>query len=251
MTKITDGKLFTLFTGQQDPDRIIRNGAELVSCVHRLNFDTEEMEPHHCSIGLEDLEDIKDIFSSNVLKSLSHAEYLLLILWIREFMFIVGSLPDNDRFGFVKNVFALSGIEINEETMGEEFRVLWCDKDNIYVETAGDKIKNYRLTPAGESVAEEIYSRMATVATHLKNSKSSPDQKRRRAGNNCANEKRDRFIYEQRKAGMPFAKICDQINKDFPGELVEEKSASEALKRYCDRHKIDYPYGKRGRKSDR
>jgi hypothetical protein len=209
------------------------------------------MEPHHCSIGLEDLEDIKDIFNSSVLQSLSHTEYLLLMLWIREVMFIMGALPDSDRFGFVQNVFILSGIDIDEATMREEFRVLWCDKDYIYVEAAGDKIKNYLLTPKGESVAEEIYSRMAMIAAHLKTSKSSPDHKRRRASSYSANEKRDRFIYEQRKKGIPFAKICNLVSKTFQDESIDEKAAGEALRRYCDRLGIDFPYGKRGRKSDR
>ena len=64
-----------------------------------------------------------------------------------------------------------------------------------------------------------------------------------------ANEKRDSRIFELRKAEKPFAEVCDIINQDFPGELLDEKGASEALKRHCTRNKIPYPYGKRGRKT--
>jgi len=50
MNEITGGKLFPLFTGQQDVDKIRQNGEELISFVHRLNLDTLEMDDCRCSI---------------------------------------------------------------------------------------------------------------------------------------------------------------------------------------------------------
>jgi hypothetical protein len=49
----------------------------------------------------------------------------------------------------------------------------------------------------------------------------------------------------------PFRNICDHINHNFTDEFLDEKAATEALSRYCDKHGIPYPYGKRGRKPNR
>ena len=65
-----------------------------------------------------------------------------------------------------------------------------------------------------------------------------------------ANEKRDAYIYEQRKKNVPFGEICDYINKNHPEEFLDPTAAIAALKRYCARLSIKYPHGKRGRKTD-
>jgi hypothetical protein len=63
-----------------------------------------------------------------------------------------------------------------------------------------------------------------------------------------ANTKRDARILELRQMDIPFKEVCNTINKEFKGEMLDEKSAGEALRRYCDRNHIEYPHGKRGRK---
>jgi len=63
-----------------------------------------------------------------------------------------------------------------------------------------------------------------------------------------ANAIRDACIYDLRMVGKSFAEVCEAINKDFPGEFLDEKAATEALRRYCERNHINYPYGKRRRK---
>ena len=63
-----------------------------------------------------------------------------------------------------------------------------------------------------------------------------------------ANAKRDARILELRQLDIPFKEVCNTINKEFKGEMLDEKSAYEALDRYCERNQIPYPYGKRGRK---
>ena len=255
MTQITDTKLFTLFTGQQDLDKITRNGEHLVSCVRRLNFETEEMEDFHCSVYQDDLEDIKDIINSGVLRSLPSSEHLLLILWIREILFGMGSLPDSDRLGFVQNVFAISGIDIGEATMEAEFRVLWNDKDYIHIETAGDKIKNYLLTPEGACAAEEIYFRMTTVASYFIESAPLASEEAT-AACICMTEtstetltqpklppkhERDRRIYELAcvNTHWTWGLIADAIIKEFPDEcFLTDDSVSEAARRYRRKHKL-------------
>ena len=64
-----------------------------------------------------------------------------------------------------------------------------------------------------------------------------------------ANAVRDACIYDLRKEGKTFSEVCDIINAQFENENLDEKAATEALKRYCERKNISYPYGKRGRKS--
>jgi len=71
-----------------------QNGEELVSFVHRLNLDTLEMDDSRCSIHQGDLECVKDVFNNGNLRSLSTAEYLLMILWIRENLFMMDSLQE-------------------------------------------------------------------------------------------------------------------------------------------------------------
>jgi len=90
--------------------------------------------------------------------------------------------------------------------------------------------------------------------TIMKNLKQKQKQKRLPSveikNSQFPNDKRDQFIYAQRKQGIPFAQICNAINKRNPDECVDEKTAGEALRRYCKRLNIPFPYGKRGRKSD-
>ena len=97
MNEITGGKLFPLFTGQQDVDKIRQNGEELISFVHRLNLDTLEMDDCRCSIHEGNLECVKDVFNNGNLRSLSTAEFLLMILWIRENLFMMDSLQNDER----------------------------------------------------------------------------------------------------------------------------------------------------------
>ena len=63
-----------------------------------------------------------------------------------------------------------------------------------------------------------------------------------------ANAKRDARILELRKEGKPFKDVCDIVNKEF-NDMLSEKDAEIALTRHCKRNNIEYPYGKRGRRS--
>ena len=64
-----------------------------------------------------------------------------------------------------------------------------------------------------------------------------------------ANTLRDTCIYNTRVEKKPFSEICNTINKEFPESFLDEKCAEQALRRYCKRENLPYPYGKRGRKS--
>jgi hypothetical protein len=46
--------------------------------------------------------------------------------------------------------------------------------------------------------------------------------------------------------------VCDEISKDeeFKNEVLDEKNAREAVVRHCKRHNLEYPKGKRGRRSE-
>jgi hypothetical protein len=61
-------------------------------------------------------------------------------------------------------------------------------------------------------------------------------------------EKRDARIYELKQEGKSWADICDTIAREF-NDPMDEGAATQALKRYCERHLLDQPKGKRGRKS--
>jgi len=104
---------------------LLPNGEELVSFVYRLNLDTLEMEDCRCSIHEGDLECVKDVFNNGNLRSLSATEFLLMILWIRENLFMMDSLQNDDRLDFIKSAFALTGafngIDIDEEKVVCEF----------------------------------------------------------------------------------------------------------------------------------
>lgn len=62
------------------------------------------------------------------------------------------------------------------------------------------------------------------------------------------NAKRDARIYELKAQKKSLGEICNVINKEF-NDPMDEKSISAALRRHCERHELQYPYGKPGRKS--
>ena len=166
MIEITNGKLFSLFTGQNDIDKILRNGDEFFSCACRLNLDTEKMEDYRYSVNKSDLECVNDVFSSN-LRSLSTTEYLLLILWIRQVIFMIDSLQDHEKLNFVQGTFALNGIDINKETVLWKLREL---NDEKYISVGCTMVgveekKDYFLTPKGATIGEEIFVRQKILAS--------------------------------------------------------------------------------------
>ena len=108
----------------------------------------------------------------------------------------------------------------------------------------------------GVSSIEELKSQLNQnsfidqVPRETNNSKP-PEQKsdtKRRADYTFPNAERDARILELRLEGASFPEIAAIINMEFPREMVNDKSAQRALKRYCTRINHPYPEGKRGRK---
>lgn len=62
------------------------------------------------------------------------------------------------------------------------------------------------------------------------------------------NAERDAMIYDLRVQNVPWAEVCNIINEKFD-EAMDDKSASAALRRHCDRRGLLFPKGKPGRKS--
>lgn len=68
-----------------------------------------------------------------------------------------------------------------------------------------------------------------------------------------ATEERDRFIYEQCCAGMPYGQIAAEVNKNSDWAPLETKNgAKDAAKRYAQRHQLPAPPRRqRGRPSSK
>ena len=159
MTEMTDANLFKLFVGKQSIDTLRWSGEDIIFFVRRLDLDTEKMEDYRCCIKQNDFKEIKDVFTGS-LQSLSTAEHLLLLLWIREVKFMMDSLQDTDRLGFVQNAFALNNIEIDVETVKWEFQKLLHKGYISEGITGDDEIKDYFLTARGTITAEELFDKM-------------------------------------------------------------------------------------------
>jgi hypothetical protein len=160
MPQITDANLFELFAGKGNIDKIRWSGEDMNFFVNRLNPDTGEMEESRCCITQNDFQNIREIFTDGSLKSLSHTEYLLLILWIREVRFMKGSLQDIDRLEFVQNAFAFSGNEIDEPTVRLKFQELLRRRYISEGITGENQVKDYFLTEKGTSTTGELLDKM-------------------------------------------------------------------------------------------
>ena len=114
-------------------------------------------------------------------------------------------------------------------------------------EVGGNVRKPKGFFVAGEYV--EILCRCVQIADEIREA---PNQSPVLAVNlvpaEPANAKRDARILELRQDDKSFSETCDIINDEFEDELIDEKTAAIALKRYCERNQIEYPRGKRGRK---
>ena len=174
MTEITTANLFKLFAGEQNINDMRWLGEDIYFIVGRFDIDSEQIETYYCSITQSDLKDIFNVFTDGM-RSLPTTEYLLLVLWIREEKFKTDSLLELDRLDFVKNAFALNGIEIAPETIAWEFMELLrreCISEGItevegYIDEGVaevEQIKDYFLSPTGKRVAEELFEAMKKPA---------------------------------------------------------------------------------------
>ena len=268
MTEIAIVDLFKLFAGEQNIDKVQLVGENIYFFVGRFDVDSGQVKTHPHSITQNQLNDIKDVFTVG-LRTLPASEYLLLILWIREDIFKTDSLLESDRIDFVQKAFDLNDIKIKPETVKWEFQRLLGRGDisegftEVEVDisngfTGAEQIKDYFLSTKGKRIAEKIFEEMKKLlnahvepspkssgADNAYNHRNSRSQQQAEP----ANAKRDARILELRQAGTSFKKVCEIVNKEFEGEFLDEKGAGEALRRYCERNNIQYPYGKRGRKS--
>jgi hypothetical protein len=216
MPEITDANLFKLFVGKQSIDTALWDGDSVNYRVRRLDLDTEEMKDYYCSIKQNDLEDIKDIFLTGSLQSLHRTEHLLLIFWFREVKFMMGSLLGSDMLDFAQSVFTLNSVDIDEETVRWELRVL-LHKEYISKGITGDaENADYFLRPAGIRVAEELFDRMKTLASANAES-TSKDANRKRTSKATAEasqksiERADVNINNPNDVCAPVVKAINQL----------------------------------------
>lgn len=102
---------------------------------------------------------------------------------------------------------------------------------------------------------DDTIAQLTTVASDLKNQLKCAGTGREKKHTvkkspHYANEERDKLILELRLAKKSFRYICDYINRRYTDGILDEKAAAAALRRYCKRLNIPYPYGPRGRKTD-
>jgi len=121
-----DVEILELFAGKQDAAHIkMRDGDDYIAfCERRYDDDTESTRTTYYDIKQSVFDDIKSVFTG-ILRFLPFAKHLLLILWIREFQFGLGSLKDDDMYDVIQNTFAYSGVDINDETVAKEFFALF------------------------------------------------------------------------------------------------------------------------------
>jgi hypothetical protein len=93
-------------------------------------------------------------------------------LWIHEVRFSADSLQESKKLDFVRNTFALNGIDIDEETVDWEFQVLlhkgYISEQITFISegiTGDEQIKDYFLTSKGASIAEELFDKMKMLVS--------------------------------------------------------------------------------------
>jgi hypothetical protein len=119
MTRITCAELLKLSVEGQNVHNIRQEDGIIYFDIYRDGFDTET----EGRIRQNDLEYIESFFAS-ALQSRPFAKHLLQIFWLREVKFEMGSLRDDDKYVFIKGAFDLYGIDIDVETMEDEFYAL-------------------------------------------------------------------------------------------------------------------------------
>jgi len=163
-----DAEILELFAGKQDIAHTeMRDGIDyIVFCERRYDDDTKNTRTTYYDIKQSAFDDIKGVFTG-ILRSLPLAKHLLLILWIREFQFGLGSLQDDDMYDFIQNTFAYSGVDINDETVAKEFFVLFYEGYLQETITGDDWIRDYSLSLKGKSTAEGVFETMKTLISGI------------------------------------------------------------------------------------
>ena len=151
MTEIIDvgTDLLDVFIGRQNIDKdSIRSNDNDISfdmCARDSDGETEK------NIKRSTIDDVEDFFA-DTLQSRPFAQHLLLLLWIREVEFTMGTLKDDDVYDFLqKSAFALYNVDLDEETVEYEFLEL-LDEGYLCETNAG-----FSLSPKGRRVAEKLY----------------------------------------------------------------------------------------------
>jgi len=98
-----------------------------------------------------DIEDVEEFFADS-LQSRPFARHLLLLLWIREVKFKTTGLEKERVYEFFhKGVFALHDVDLDEETLWDEFDEL-LDEDYFQ-----DTCLGFTLSPKGLRAAESMF----------------------------------------------------------------------------------------------
>ena len=126
---VTDTDFFDIFIGRKRIDEIRMNdegNCEIILREH--GCDTKPEHNHEPRvISKIDIESVKGFFVGTF-QSRPFARPLLLILWIREVMFLMGALKNEEVYDFIQRaVLELYGIEMDDETVDEEFLELLYD----------------------------------------------------------------------------------------------------------------------------
>ena len=118
MSKIVNTEVWELFTGKQVA---ISEREDFNRSDHDSNTTVDLRSSNRITWG--EFKTFKD-FVANVPKSSPYTDYLLQLLWIREFRFGMSSLEQGDLLLFVQNAFVLNDIEINVDTAYMEITIL-------------------------------------------------------------------------------------------------------------------------------
>jgi hypothetical protein len=137
MPEITDTDVLELFAGKQDAERTIQ---------------------------LSDFESIKNAV---IPRTSSIADYLLLLLWIREVKFGMSPwLKWDDMVILALNAFAINDIEVGDEIEWKAFVELV--REGCLQETTADRqTKIYSLTLKGKKTAEKMFGAKGDTLAHV------------------------------------------------------------------------------------
>ena len=141
--------LLDVFIGRQNIDndsiRLNDDGISFDLCARDSDDNTVK------TIKRSDIEDVEDFFADS-LQSRPFARHLLLLLWIREVKFKTKGLEEERVYDFFrKGVFAFHDIDLDEETLWNEFDEL-LDEDYFQ-----DTCLGFTLSPKGIRAAESMF----------------------------------------------------------------------------------------------
>lgn len=169
MSEIALVELWELFTGRR----------ERHDFFDRSGYDSDSRIDLHYPIQWNEINDIA-VIVANPPQNQPFTDYLLRILWIREFKFGMHALKMGDTLTFVTNAFILTGIEIHSTLAQYELNILLeegyiqgIDEDHWHpgMPSGSGWTTVYPLTLKGKKVAEK---RMHTVTAAVDTAPVSP-----------------------------------------------------------------------------